>query len=194
MLQGKSRCHGLPCRNECVAAARRHAEAAEEGSCLRLSRLRARRLGAHRQGLNSGGHRQTKARLAELRVGCCLRILRGRRAHVDRNCFAHSSTDMVTCRQLSVARVLHWSNYSAKVVARIQATGMPIDMRLWNLVQENKAAVVRELLRTARSELWLWRDHDLHTGGRMELCAIRELSCWYGCSSMAEASTAAVWT
>jgi hypothetical protein len=24
---------------------------------------------------------------------------------------------------------------------------MPIDMRLWNLVQENKAAVVRELLR-----------------------------------------------
>jgi hypothetical protein len=46
-----------------------------------------------------------------------------------------------------VPRVLHWSNYSAKVVARIQATGMPIDMRLWNLVQENKAAVVRELLR-----------------------------------------------
>jgi DNA polymerase I len=46
-----------------------------------------------------------------------------------------------------VPRVLHWSNYSAKVVARIQATGMPIDMGLWNLVQENKAAVVRELLR-----------------------------------------------
>jgi DNA polymerase-1 len=46
-----------------------------------------------------------------------------------------------------VARVLHWSNYSAKAVALIQAKGMPIDMPLWNLVQENKAAVVGALLR-----------------------------------------------
>jgi hypothetical protein len=46
-----------------------------------------------------------------------------------------------------VERVLWWSNYSAKAVARIQARGMPIDMELWNLVQENKAAVVGELLR-----------------------------------------------
>ena len=46
-----------------------------------------------------------------------------------------------------VERVLHWSNYSAKAVARIQARGMPIDMRLWNLVQENKSSVVRHLLR-----------------------------------------------
>jgi DNA polymerase I len=46
-----------------------------------------------------------------------------------------------------VARVLHWSNYSAKAIARIQTRGMPIDMRLWNLVQENKQAVVAELLR-----------------------------------------------
>jgi DNA polymerase-1 len=46
-----------------------------------------------------------------------------------------------------VARVLHWSNYSAKAVAQIQARGMPIDMRLWNLVQENKAAIIGELLR-----------------------------------------------
>ena len=46
-----------------------------------------------------------------------------------------------------VARVLHWSNYSAKCIALIQARGMPIDMHLWNLVQENKAAVVSELLR-----------------------------------------------
>jgi DNA polymerase I len=43
--------------------------------------------------------------------------------------------------------VLHWSNYSAKCIALIQARGMPIDMPLWNLVQENKAAVVGELLR-----------------------------------------------
>jgi hypothetical protein len=46
-----------------------------------------------------------------------------------------------------VERVLHWSNYSAKAVAQIQARGMPIDMRLWNLVQENKAAVIQYLLR-----------------------------------------------
>jgi len=43
--------------------------------------------------------------------------------------------------------VLFWSNYSAKCIAQIQARGMPIDMELWNLVQENKAAVVGELLR-----------------------------------------------
>jgi DNA polymerase I len=46
-----------------------------------------------------------------------------------------------------VGRVLHWSNYSAKAIARIQARGMPIDMPLWNLVQENKPAVIGELLR-----------------------------------------------
>jgi DNA polymerase I len=46
-----------------------------------------------------------------------------------------------------VERVLHWSNYSAKAVALIQARGMPIDVALWNLVQENKTAVVGELLR-----------------------------------------------
>jgi DNA polymerase-1 len=37
-----------------------------------------------------------------------------------------------------VARVLHWSNYSAKAVAQIQARGMPIDAPLWNLVQETR--------------------------------------------------------
>jgi hypothetical protein len=46
-----------------------------------------------------------------------------------------------------VKLVLHWSNYSAKSVARIQARGIPIDIALWNLVQENKAAVVQELIR-----------------------------------------------
>ncbi len=48
---------------------------------------------------------------------------------------------------VDVERVLHWSNYSAKAVAKIQARGMPIDMPLWNLVQENKAAVINELRR-----------------------------------------------
>jgi DNA polymerase I len=44
-------------------------------------------------------------------------------------------------------RVLHWSNYSAKSIAQIQARGMPLDMPLWNLVQENKTAVIGELIR-----------------------------------------------
>jgi hypothetical protein len=43
--------------------------------------------------------------------------------------------------------VIHWSNYSAKAVAQIQTRGMPIDMALWSLVQENKGAVIRELVR-----------------------------------------------
>jgi hypothetical protein len=46
-----------------------------------------------------------------------------------------------------VAHVLHWSNYSAKCIALIQARGMPIDLERWNLVQENKPAVIAELLR-----------------------------------------------
>ena len=46
-----------------------------------------------------------------------------------------------------VERVLHWSNYSSKVIAQVQARGMPIDVALWNLVQENKEAVIGELLR-----------------------------------------------
>jgi hypothetical protein len=46
-----------------------------------------------------------------------------------------------------VDHVLHWSNYSAKCIALIQARGMPIDTRLWSLVQENKPAVISELCR-----------------------------------------------
>jgi len=46
-----------------------------------------------------------------------------------------------------IARVLWWSSYSANCVAQIQARGMPIDMPTWNLVQENKVAVIGELLR-----------------------------------------------
>src|SRR6266536_2009594 len=48
---------------------------------------------------------------------------------------------------IDVPRVLHWSNYSAKAIAKVQAKGMPIDMPLWNLVQENKSKVISELLR-----------------------------------------------
>jgi hypothetical protein len=44
------------------------------------------------------------------------------------------------------ALVMSWSTYSAKAVARIQARGIPIDMDLWNLVQENKMAVIGALI------------------------------------------------
>jgi hypothetical protein len=43
--------------------------------------------------------------------------------------------------------VLWWSNYSAKAIALIQARGMPIDVALWDLIQENKVAVIGQLLR-----------------------------------------------
>jgi len=46
----------------------------------------------------------------------------------------------------SAKHVLHWSNYSANAIARVQARGMPIDMLLWNAVQEHKAAVIRKLV------------------------------------------------
>jgi hypothetical protein len=46
-----------------------------------------------------------------------------------------------------VEHVLHWSNYSAKTISLIQARGIPIDILLWNLVQENKAAVIAALIR-----------------------------------------------
>jgi len=42
-------------------------------------------------------------------------------------------------------RVLWWSEYSAKCVALIQLRGMPIDVELWQLVQENKRAVIGAL-------------------------------------------------
>lgn len=48
---------------------------------------------------------------------------------------------------VNVERVLHWSNYSGKAVALIEARGIPIDVGLWNSVQEHKAAVIGELLR-----------------------------------------------
>jgi hypothetical protein len=46
-----------------------------------------------------------------------------------------------------VPRTLHWSEYSAKAIALIQARGMPIDMPLWNIVQENKDVVIADLIR-----------------------------------------------
>jgi DNA polymerase family A len=66
------------------------------------------------------------------------------RAQLQRRCDEHGRTLLPAA---DVARVLHWSNYSAKAVAQIQARGMPIDVELWNLVQESKEAVIHGLLR-----------------------------------------------
>ena len=74
-----------------------------------------------------------------------------------------------------VPRVLHWSNYSAKAVAQIQARGMPIDVPLWNLVQENKTSRHRRIAAAVRPEL-RQRRSDLHTRRRVELRAVRALA------------------
>jgi hypothetical protein len=66
------------------------------------------------------------------------------RAQLRRYCDQRGRTLLAAA---DVPRVLHWSNYSAKAVALIQARGMPIDVPLWNLVQENKLAVIEELRR-----------------------------------------------
>jgi DNA polymerase I len=47
---------------------------------------------------------------------------------------------------VNVELIVSWSEYSAKAVARVQSRGMPIDMPLWILVQEHKAAVIKALI------------------------------------------------
>jgi DNA polymerase-1 len=66
------------------------------------------------------------------------------RAQLRRHCDQRGRTLLPAA---DVPRVLHWSNYSAKSVALIQARGMPIDVPLWNLVQENQLTVIEELRR-----------------------------------------------
>ena len=44
-------------------------------------------------------------------------------------------------------RVIFWSEYSTKAVARIQAKGIPIDMYIWELIQENRLAIIDALRR-----------------------------------------------
>ena len=44
-------------------------------------------------------------------------------------------------------RVIFWSEYSAKAVARIQAKGIPIDMYIWDLIQEYRYAIIDALQR-----------------------------------------------
>jgi DNA polymerase I len=48
---------------------------------------------------------------------------------------------------VNTAQIIHWSDYSAKTVAQIQARGMLIDVPLWDAVQENKLAAIDALRR-----------------------------------------------
>jgi hypothetical protein len=44
--------------------------------------------------------------------------------------------------RLDTDRVIFWSEYSAKAIARIQAKGIPIDMYRWNLILENRLTII----------------------------------------------------
>src|SRR5262249_27464772 len=73
-------------------------------------------------------------------VRMSVRLL-GSQLHRHRDAYGHTLLPAA-----DVPHILHWSNYSAKAVALIQARGMPVDVELWNRVQENKATVIGELL------------------------------------------------
>jgi hypothetical protein len=64
-------------------------------------------------------------------------------------------------RPVNADLVMHWSAYSGPTIAQIQARGMPIDMPLWNRVQENKAAVIDHLLR--KFDPSYGSDHPIYT-------------------------------
>ena len=70
---------------------------------------------------------------------------------------------------------MFWSKYSAKAIALIQAQGMPIDMEVWNLIQENKAGDRPRAAAEIRSELWQCGP-DLYAGRRVELRTLRTLA------------------
>ena len=57
------------------------------------------------------------------------------RAQLRRRCDQRGRTLLPAA---DLERVIWWTEYAAKTVARIQLRGMPIDMPLWDLVQENK--------------------------------------------------------
>ena len=140
--------HRLPGGQQRPAAVRprRSYEQAAQALVRRLPRLRDRGLGAHRQGGDRQGHRRGRWREygRERSSTTAKKTCACRRCCCVRSCAAAAVRSLLPA---DVERVLHWSNYSAKAIAQIQARGMPIDMPLWNLVQENKAAVIGELLR-----------------------------------------------
>ena len=79
--------------------------------------------------------------------------------------------------------VMRWSEYSAKSVARIQARGMPIDMWLWNIVQENKHAVAAALIRrfdaSQGSEAPIYNEDHEWGNGRFESWLASEGITWW---------------
>ena len=109
-----------------------------------LPRLRHRGLGNHRQTGDGQGNR--RGPLARIRSAGSAAILRGGRSQFGRAVAPSDSPATAIIAPIDPELVMRWSEYSAKTVARIQAKGMPIDMALWNLVQENKAAVIGALI------------------------------------------------
>ena len=130
----------------CCCRATTNAEAAEEGSSVDACRAYGLE-GWERidKGSIAAGHRRTAFGRT---TGRLLSSNTARKTCACRpHCFALSSTDMATCRPLTlpaccIGRITapRWSRESRPPVCRSTC-------RLWNLVQENKAAVVRELLR-----------------------------------------------
>ena len=82
----------------------------------------------------------------------------------------------------STEHVLHWSNYSAKAIAQIQARGMPIDTYLWNLVQEHKPEIIRYADPTIRSKLWQRQSRSTTRRGHSATSGLR-LAQAIGCTA-----------
>jgi DNA polymerase I len=49
--------------------------------------------------------------------------------------------------RIDTDRVIFWSEYSAKAVAHIQAKGIPIDLYIWDLIQEYRYTIIDALRR-----------------------------------------------
>ena len=73
----------------------------------------------------------------------------------------------VAVQPASVEHVLHWSNYTAKAIALIQAHGMPIDMRCGTWCRRTRPPSSASAA-SVRSESG-HRQSDLHAGRPLEL-------------------------
>jgi hypothetical protein len=85
------------------------------------------------------------------------------RTHGQPKVFAYCGEDVAKSVQLFLAMlrrrnapypkpidpqlIIKWSEYSAKCVALIQSRGMPVDMRIWNAIEENRIRVIDALRR-----------------------------------------------
>ena len=110
---------------------------AAQGLVRRLPRLRHRGLG-ERSTSRRWPRRSAKAAGANTASARCSNIAR-RTSRNSAELLRRQLAGYGNYAPIDPELVMRWSEYSAKTVARIQARGMPIDMPLWNLVQENKA-------------------------------------------------------